>query len=176
MKTITVRLSTASINQAIKELKAYQKKLEAAGAEIAKRLAERGYTVAFDIMAKHIFTGETIDSLEVVDSGNGKFVLQAGSQALLFFEFGAGVKYSGAKHPLGGKLGLEPGKYPGQGHWDDPNGWWYATDDPRLIVNETKDGQGFGHSYGNRPYMPFYNASKEMRSALLETAKEVLRE
>jgi hypothetical protein len=177
VRTITIKLNTASINQAIKELKAYQKKVENAGAEIAKRLANLGYEVAYGIMDGHVFSGETIESLEVVDAGEGKFILQAGSQALLFFEFGAGVTYSSEKNPLSDEFGFGPGTYPNaKGHWNDPNGWWYETDDPRLTVRVDSKGQGLGHSYGNPPHMPFYKASKAMRDALLETAKEVLSE
>lgn len=174
MPKIKMKLDEASISKAIEEVKAYQKKVENAGNEIAKRLAEIGYEVAYQVMSGHVFSGETVESLQVVEKGEGKYVLTASSKAILFFEFGAGVRY-GAGHPLAGELGFGPGTYPGAGHWDDPNGWWFPTDDSRLIIKRDASGQGWGHSYGNQPYMPFYNASKKMREDLLKVSKEVLK-
>lgn len=174
MPTIKLKLNTESINQALKELKSYQKKVERAGDEIAKRLADIGYSVAYSVMQGHVFSGETIESLDVVKKGEGRYVLMAESQAILFFEFGAGVR-SGYGHPWAGELNMGPGTYPGAGHWDDPLGWWFPTDDPRLIIKRDANGQGWGHSYGNQPHMPFYNADRAMRDSLLAVAKEVLK-
>ncbi len=177
-KTITINVfDPASIKRAIAELEAYKKTLEDAGMEIARRLGQIGYDVAFSVMSGHVFSGETSESLAVTERDDGVVVLSAQSQALLFFEFGAGVKY-GAGHPWDDDTGYGPGTYPGNGHWDDPEGWWFPTDDPRLIIRTSKDEngneQGWGHSYGNRPYMPFYKADKAMKEALIKTAEEVL--
>lgn len=170
MPKITVRLNTSSIDKAIEQLKRYQKKLEKAGDEIAKRLAQRGYDVAYTVMQGHVFSGETINSLAVEQIEEGKYVLKAASKALLFFEFGAGVNGGGHPDPHG----YGPGTYPGKGHWDDPNGWWFETDDPRLIIRQGKNGKGYGHSYGNPPRMPFYLADKEIKDNILNVAKEVM--
>lgn len=163
-----MELSAASIDAAIEKLNQYKRKLENAGDEIARRLAQLGYQTAYLIMSEHIYSGETITSLTVDELGNGKYVLKANSEALLFFEFGAGV--NGVGHPLG--MGV--GTYPGQKHAFDPNGWWFLTDDPNLAVRKSKDGKMWGHSYGNPPYMPFYLASREIRDELLNVAKEVM--
>lgn len=174
MTKIKMKLNAASISKALLEVKAYQKKVEEAGDKIARDLAHMGYSVAYGVMSGHVFSGETIESLDVIEDGPGRYILTAASQALMFFEFGAGVRY-GSGHPLAGELGFGPGTYPGKGHWDDPNGWWFPTDDPRLILKKDKNGQGWGHSYGNKPHMPFYNASKKMREDLLKVAKEALK-
>lgn len=174
MPKIKLKLSMDSINQALKEVKAYQKKVEGAGEEIAKQLSEIGYSVAYSVMQGHVFSGETIESLTLEKKGEGRYVLYAESQAILFFEFGAGVRYGGG-HPWDDDFGFGPGTYPGNGHWDDPNGWWFPTDDPRLVIRRDKNGQGWGHSYGNKPHMPFYNADRAMRDSLLTVAKAVLR-
>lgn len=174
MPTIRMKLNAISIGQAIQEVKAYRKKVEEAGDKIARELAHKGCTVAYGVMSGHVFSGETLESLDVIEDGPNRYILTASSQAILFFEFGAGAKYGGG-HPLAGDLGFGPGTYPGAGHWDDPNGWWFPTDDPRLIVRQDENKQGWGHSYGNRPYMPFYKASKTMREDLLKVAKEALK-
>lgn len=174
MPTITFSLNTKSINKAIKELDAYRKKVEQAGDKIARELAYMGYQVAYGVMSGHVFTGETSESLDVMEDGPNRYILYAASQAILFFEFGAGAKY-GAGHPWDDDFGYGPGTYPGNDHWDDPNGWWFPTDDPRLVIRRDKNGQGWGHSYGNKPHMPFYKADKAMKEALMTVAKEVLK-
>lgn len=174
MPTIKLKLNAASIGQAIREVKAYQEKVKQAGDKIARELAHKGYSVAYGVMSGHVFSGETLESLDVIEDGPGKYILTASSQAILFFEFGAGAKY-GEGHPWDGDLGFGPGTYPGNGHWDDPNGWWFPTDDSRLIIRRDKSGQGWGHSYGNKPYMPFYRADKAMREDILKAAKEALK-
>lgn len=173
MPTIKLSLSPSSIQAAIEQLNAYSEKLDTAGGKIAKRLADIGYDVAYGVMSGHVFSGETSESLTVQEAGDNKYILYAASQALLFFEFGAGAKY-GSGHPWDDDFGYGPGTYPGNGHWDDPNGWWFPTDDPRLIIRTDKNGQGWGHSYGNKPHMPFYKADKAMKDNLLKVAKEVL--
>ena len=173
MTTIKVNaFDPASIQAAIDALKLYNRKLRNNCNEIAKRLAHLGYDVAASILSGHIFSGETIESLKVERVGNGKYVLYAQSTAILFFEFGAGVR-EGYGHPKAAELGMGPGTYPGKGHWDDKNGWWFYTDDPRLTIYTNKDGRGVGHSYGNRPHMPFYAADQQIRADILRVAKEV---
>lgn len=176
---IKIDLSVKSIDSAIKKLEAYRDKLPKIAERIAKELSQMGYEVAYSIMSGHVFSGEMIGSLAVTEEKPGRFILHDESGAILFFEFGAGVRYGGG-HPWDDELGFGPGtypsKYPGASHWDDPKGWWFPTSDPRLIIRKDKDGKGWGHSYGNKPYMPFYNASKEMRMNLLEAAKRAFKE
>lgn len=174
MPTIKVHLNTRSIDSAIRYLEEYHRRVENAGDEIAKRLADLGYQVAYGVMSGHIFSGETIESLEVERVEEGQYVLRAGSKAILFFEFGAGIRYGGG-HPWSDDLGYGSGTYPGNGHWDDPDGWWFPTDDPRLIYRIDKNGQGWGHSYGNKPHMPFYLADKEIRDNIIKIAKDVIK-
>lgn len=181
MPKISVRLNSQSISEAIRQVEDYRKRVDSLGDRMARKLADLGYTVAYGVMSGHVFSGETIESLEVKEEGEGKYTLYAASQALLFFEFGAGARYGGG-YPWDDANWVTnphygPGTYPGAGHWDDPNGWWFPTDDPRLIIKRSeKTGQGWGHSYGNKPYMPFYKAGKAMRDDLVRVAKECLKE
>lgn len=174
MPVIRMSISTASISKAITEVEQYRDRVKKSAEEIARRLSLMGYDVAYQIMSGHIYSGATLNSLTIVEKSPTKFVLMAGSKALLFFEFGAGV--IGYGHPLAGKFGMGPGTFPDQKHALDPNGWWFPTDDPNLILRKDKDGQGWGHSYGNEPHMPFYEASRKMRDDLLQVAKEVMRD
>lgn len=176
MPKITLNpFSPSSIQKVIDQVREYQKKVEKAGAEIAKELADLGYQVAYGIMSGHVFSGETSESLEVKKVSDNQYILYAASKAILFFEFGAGVAYADTDHPWASDFGYGPGTYPGNGHWDDPQGWWFPTDDPRLIVyTSKKTGKSYGHSYGNKPHMPFYKADQAMIDNLVKIAKKVL--
>lgn len=162
----------ASIDAAIEQLERTSQKLKEWGGQIAERLANIGYDVAYSVMAGNVYSGETISSLQVQQTGPYEYTLLAGSVALLFFEFGAGIQ--GVGHPEAGKFGMGAGTYPGQKHAFDPNGWWFPTDDANLAVKYDKDGQGWGHSYGNPPHMPMYQAETKMREELERVAREVI--
>ncbi len=170
---IKVSLDTQSINAAIKQLDDYAKRVDEAAEKIAKGLADLGFEVTVEIINAHYFTGATANSLTCIQQAPGKYVIYAESEAILFLEFGAGL--IGYGHPMAKELGYGPGTYPGKGHWNDPNGWWFETDDPRLIRRTSKKtGKSYGHSYGIAPAMPFYQADKKMRENILKVAKEVI--
>ena len=171
MKITLDAFSASSIDEAIRQLETYSKTLDGKAQELAEKLANLGYETAYQIMAGHVYSGETISNLIVQEVDANHYTLLAGSVALLFFEFGAGVR--GAGHPKAAEMGMGPGTYPGQKHALDPNGWWFPTDDANLIIRTDKNGQGWGHSRGNPPYMPFYNASQQIRADLLTCAQEV---
>ena len=169
---MTVTVNVRGIDEAIRQLEEYGNRVERAGAEIVSRLALIGYDVAYTVMSTHIYSGETIGSLTIVENDPTHYTLLASSTALLFFEFGAGANGSG--HPQAAEFGFGPGTYPGQTHAFDPNGWWYPTDDDQLAVRIDSQGRGWAHSYGNPPHMPFYKASVKMRKDLEQVAREVL--
>lgn len=174
MPTYTVNLfDQRSVLKVTQQLDKYATDVEKAADLIASRLADRGYDVAVSIMSGHVFSGETLGSLTVEKQGEGQYILYAESTALLFFEFGAGLR--GGGHPWNDMFGMGPGTYPGQTHALSPNGWWYPTSDPRLTVRTDEKGQGWGHSYGNPPYMPFYLAAEDMRQHILDVAREAFR-
>ena len=88
---------------------------------------------------------------------------------VLFIEFSSGIMYGTDSFPslpnnpnYGSKYGM--GTYPGKGHWNDPEGWWYTG----------KWGNGDSrHTYGIRAYAPMYNADTEMRKQIANIAREV---
>jgi len=170
-KTIKIALNPQSVDRAIRELESYRDSLSKKADAIAHGLAELGYTVAAGILSQHIFDGDTFGSLTVESKGEGKYILYAQSKAILFVEFGVGAR--AGNNPLGAELGMGAGTYPNQKHALDPNGWWFPTDDARLIVRTDSNGQGWGHSYGYPARMPFAMASESMKRDLLKVAKEV---
>lgn len=157
-KTIVVDpLDTKSIASAIKELRRYKAWVLAKEAELRQRLAMVGATVASIQFSRAIYHGTNDVSVRVDDTGSVA-VIYAEGESVAFIEFGAGATY-GYGHPQAGEFGVGPGTYPdGKGHWDDPDGWYFAH------------GQ---HTFGNPPAMAMYRAVQEMTEQLTMIAKEV---
>ena len=150
-------LSAHAIAAAEKGLLEYAVWVEQKSAELRSRLASLGATVASLRFSRAIYNGTNDVSVRVDDTGS-KAVIYAEGESVAFIEFGAGATH-GYGHPMAGKFGVGPGTYPdGKGHWDDPNGWWYAH------------GQ---HTYGNPPAMAMVAARDAMLEELTTIAKEV---
>lgn len=159
-KTIVIDpLDQKSISAAIKEVKRYKAWVLAKEAELRQRLAVLGASVASIQFSRAIYSGSNDVTVRVDDTGSVA-VIYAEGESVAFIEFGAGAKY-GYGHPNAGELGVGPGTYPdGKGHWDDPNGWYYAH------------GQ---HTFGNPPAMAMVKAVQEMAEQLTTIAREVFK-
>jgi len=167
MKQIKFGLSIKEIQSAIQQLEQYKKSLSGKCETLVRQLSEHGYEVAKAILEQHVYSGRTLGSIRIEDISDGNITrmsIVVESDAILFLEFGAGIKYSSTINPEAAELGMGPGTYPGEGHWDDPNGWWYKGDDGE-----------WHHSYGIEAAMPMYNASKAMVKDVGKIAKTVFK-
>ena len=159
-KKIVVPLSVAGINQLQDELKEYQRWQQERAKELAERLAMLGASVASIRFSRAVYTGMRDATVSVVAIPNG-YAVKADGESVLFIEFGTGITY-GTGHPEASEFGMGPGTYPdGKGHWNDPNGWYL----PKSA--------GGGHTYGNPPAMPMYEARKQIEQELPRIVKEV---
>ena len=166
MTRITFGLSQKQIGNAIKQIEQYKQSLNNKCLLLVKLLAEDGYSVSKAILGEHIFTGQTLGSIRIEDlsSDKARMSIVVESDAILFLEFGAGIKYAGTVNPKSAELGMGAGTYPGEGHWDNPNGWWYLGDDGE-----------FHHSFGIEAAMPMYKASRAIVADIGKIAKAVFR-
>ena len=173
---IEFTLDKRSINEARNKLQAFKTDFVKKCDLLAKELADVGYETAYRIIGEHVFDGETLASLRAdhVIGTDNVYVLSAQSEAILFLEFGSGLPAKKSPHPEAAEHGMGAGSFSPKGHWQDPNGWYYPTNDPRLINKFSKDGtQGYGHSKGMTPQMPFYTASRDIESKIAEVARRV---
>lgn len=174
MPKYTTNLSAGGFRQLANDIRKYRLDLQEKCEEFAYRLSEIGLQKAKSILIEHVDTGQTIGSLRVEDSSDGKVTKMAvvvESNAILFLEFGTGlVADSGEKNPKAGELGYGPGTYSnsqkGKDHWNDPNGWWY----------QKEEGGEWYHTHGIEACMPMYKASVEMRNQVSQIAREVFGE
>lgn len=140
----------------------YRKWQEEKARELAERLASLGATVASIRFSRAVYTGQKDVDVTVEELPNG-YKVKADGESVLLIEFGSGVTY-GYGHPEAGEFGMGPGTYPdGKGHWDDPKGWYL----PKSA--------GGGHTFGNPPAMPMYEARKAIEQELPRIVKEVFR-
>ena len=161
-KKIVVPLSESGIQKIQDELTVYRKWQEEKALELAERLAALGATVASIRLSRAVYTGKKDVDVTVEELPNG-YKVKADGESVLFIEFGSGVTY-GYGHPEAGEFGMGPGTYPdGKGHWDDPKGWYL----PKSA--------GGGHTFGNPPAMPMYEARKAVEQELPRIVKEVFR-
>lgn len=160
MTTIRVNpLDPKSVDNAIRQVREYKAWLVSKEKELRERLAFLGAVEAKITFTQAIYHGVKDVTVDIEDSGN-KAVIYAKGESVAFIEFGAGARY-GYGHPLNGELGTGPGTYPeGKGHWDDPEGWYFAH------------GQ---HTYGNPPAMAMVHARDEMVARVTAVVREVFR-
>ena len=92
-KVIRMRLSTKSIGQALKELKAYRNSIESKEKELLDELANIGVREASIRFTTAIYDGvnDSDVTLEAIENG---YRIVAKGQAVAFIEFGAGVYHN----------------------------------------------------------------------------------
>lgn len=144
----------ASVSRAQRRLDEYFADLIEKANTVCERLATIGAVRASLDFSRAIYNGTNDVSVTVEPIDNG-YAIHATGNAVLFIEFGSGASY-GYGHPE--PEGYGPGTYPGKGHWDDPNGWWYGNHE---------------HSYGNPPAQAMYNAKREIQAEVQRIADEV---
>ena len=171
-KKITINaLSKSSIENAIKQLRAYQNDLTYKCQLLAEKLAENGVEIARVQIADldAIFTSELLSSIHSEYKGSTKggsiWSVVAGTDHAMFVEFGTGIV---------GKQSPYPGELPDGVSWeyasgktirqlaDGRYGWFYKDDDGQWWFTE---------GMPSRPFM--YYTSIQLRDIVLKTAKEV---
>lgn len=154
-----VKLSVESIDQALKQVKTYQKKVEKSGENLTRKLTEQGVSLAKQNAAyMNIYdSGELVNKIDSqYDGDTGKIVSGAAHSA--FCEFGTGIVGKGNQHPE-----------PAPGWVYDVNehgeaGWWYYDD---------QGNKRWTKGMPSRPYM--YDTARMLRKMVEPMAKEVLK-
>lgn len=144
----------ASVSRATRRLDEYFADLIEKANTVCERLATIGAVRASLDFSRAIYNGTNDVAVTVEPIDNG-YAIHATGNAVLFIEFGSGASY-GYGHPE--PEGYGPGTYPGKGHWDDPNGWWYGSHE---------------HSYGNPPAAAMYHAKQDVLQEVQRIADEV---
>ena len=160
-KVIKMDLSVASINNAIKELKAFRNSLKKKQDKLLEELAKIGLEEATVRFTGAMYDGITDTDIDVKSIANG-YAIVASGEDVFFIEFGAGVYYNpGEPYPdprPEGIVGI--GEY-GKGY-GKRRAWGFKDDNGELVI-----------THGNPAAMPMWYASEEMRNNILKIAREV---
>ena len=160
-KVIKMSLSTKSIGQAIKELKAFRDSLEQRKEQLLEELANIGVREASVRFTTAIYDGVNDSDVTLETIANGYQIVASG-KAVAFIEFGAGV-YHNPTEPYpnprpDGIVGI--GEY---GHgYGKRQAWGFKDDSGELVI-----------THGNPAAMPMWYASEEMRNSILKIARRV---
>ena len=160
-KVLRMSLSSKSIGQVIKELKAYRDSLEDRKQQLLEELAKIGVREASVRFTTAMYDGvnDSEVTLETIENG---YRIVAEGEAVAFIEFGAGV-YHNPTEPYpnprpDGIVGI--GEY---GHgYGKRQAWGFRDESGELVI-----------THGNPAAMPMWYASEEMRNSILTIARRV---
>lgn len=147
----------ASVSRATRRLDDYYADLSRKADELCRRLAELGATRATLDYSGAYYDGTNDVKVSVEAIAHG-YRVHATGNAVLFIEFGSGTIGGGHPRPEGYGPGTWSDGPNGKGHWQDPNGWYYA--------------HGM-KSMGNPPAAAMYHAEQEVKDAVERIASEV---
>lgn len=161
LKAIDMDLSTRSIDNAIREIKAFRDELKRKCWELVETLTMEGAEIAkMQVVSMDAFdTGELEQSIQGLffPSERCGFVI-AGAPYALYVEYGTGIVGMGDPHPDA------EGNYDYDVHQHGASGWVYRSD---------RDGQfHWTAGYVSRPFM--YNTLRWLEEHAPDKASEIL--
>ena len=160
-KVIKMDLSTSSIDNAIKEIKAFRDSLNTKKYRLLEELTKIGLGEASVRFTTAMYDGVNDSDVKAELTHFGYRIVAQG-HAVFFIEFGAGVYHNpGEPYPdprPKGVVGI--GEY-GKGY-GKRQAWGFVDDTGDVVV-----------THGNPAAMPMWYASEEMQRNILKIAKEV---
>lgn len=166
-KKISISLSQKSIQNAINEVRKYQREFIDKNELFVRRLAELGIPVIDQNIAVAQGDSDKNHNTYIKINSFGSYseakLVVEGSE-LLYIEFGSGIHYNGSAgtspHPKGEEFGYTIGSYgKGQGSKDF---WFYYADTGEAVM-----------SHGTEATMPVFRASQEIIQNIRRIAREV---
>lgn len=156
-----MKLSSDSIQRAIKELKSFRDSIDAKMDKLLEELAYIGVKEASVRFTTAIYDGVNDSSVTLEPIADG-YCIKAEGRAVAFIEFGAGVYHNpGEPYPNPRPEGIVGiGEY-GKGY-GKRQAWGFRDESGELVI-----------THGTPAAMPMWYASEEMRNAILKTFKEV---
>ena len=166
-KKISISLSQKSIQNAIGEVRKYQRELIDKNELFVRRLAELGIPIINQNIAAAQGDSDKNHNTYIKINSFGSYseakLVVEGSE-LLYIEFGSGIHYNGSAgtspHPKGEEFGYTIGSYgKGQGSKDF---WFYYADTGESVM-----------SHGTEATMPVFRASQEIIQNIRRITREV---
>lgn len=139
---------------------------------LLQKLADFGVTDATYYFDKAIYDGRNdvvLNTPEWVNENTMK--ITATGHAVCFIEFGTGIVYAD-DHPKMSELGFKRGGY-GKGHGKQRTWGYFGEKGSNGREVQTKSGKTLVLTHGNPANRCLYETAKDMRSKILEIAREV---
>lgn len=169
-------IKVTGLDRLIRKIEARRDSLAVKQHELLERLSLIGIDIASAKFQTAQYDGENDVAVsrtpEWVDEN--KLFLTATGNAVTFIEFGTGVHYS-EQHPKAAALGTIRGAY-GQGKGSRNTWGYYGQPGTNGKVIKENDKGTLVLTHGNPPARAMYDAAKEMRNRVAETAREVFRD
>jgi len=170
-----IKVDLGQIPEAIKRLEEFRDSLEKKQQEFLRRLAEIGIAEAEARFNTATYDGiNDVEVEEPVWVSDNKVKVRATGTTILFIEFGAGVSYSTPVHEKATEFGYERGGY--GHHYGKRKGWYYRGDpgtNGQIPYNSVMAAKGLVYTIGNPANRCMWEASKKIRSEIINIAKEV---
>lgn len=164
---------TKSIDAAIAQIRAYEKKLDSAEDIIVDELLNIGYKIVKEnvLIMVHPLTGEVASSITIMKDGKGSGMIMSTSEHAVYVEFGTGVKGSQREHPAADTLGY---RYDVNSHGE--RGWYYPTipEDPNPTKFVDKEGQLRAWTAGQQSHPFMYDSAQELRAYVADVVRRAL--
>ena len=169
---ITVK---SNISDVVAKLKSRAARAHVQGVLLRRCLAETGEETARREFSGAEYPG-TNDTQVALEHKDGESVISATGTAVMFIEFGTGIRNAPYPGELPAGVGLH-GTY-GEGRGANEKGWIYKGEAGTGEVFEVmgRNGnvrEGIWRTYGNPPACAMLNAANDMYQILPQTAKEV---
>lgn len=170
-----ISVKVKNIDKVIRQLEKYRDNLKSKQHRLLEKLAEIGIDVATARFGSAQYDGVNDvvvqDSPEWVDET--KLIIYAFGTTVTFIEFGTGVHYT-EQHPKAEELGAIRGEF-GQGKGSQTSWGFYGEPGTNGKVIKTTDKGNLVITQGNPPARAMYDAGKEMRTQILQIAREVFK-
>ena len=171
-RTISIKLSTTGVDNAIRELQKYETWLKQKSQELLKALSKEGVEVASIKFQNAVYDGTNDVTVQVEERDEKRIAIVAVGNATLFIEFGTGVKYPDS-HPNASDNGMVRGEY-GYKLGRLEKGWRYSGD-PGTNGEVIAEGKHAGevHTFGNPANMCMYLTIRELEAKFEEIVRRV---
>lgn len=169
---ISMDLSPSSIKKAIKDIRKYQKQLDAKCNLFCKKLAQEGVLLAQNNIRAYgaVYSGELLASLKAENGDlikhGARWYVRTYSPEAPFVEFGVGPKGAADPDeflPPGVSWNYDEGSTIFETK-DGRRGWFFPADDGKWY---------FTQGAGSRPFM--YSSARELEQTVVEIAREVFK-
>lgn len=166
-RVIKVELSEKGIDKIINELKQYKQWLKDCTERFIKALADEGMQISSASFQQAVYDGTNDVSVSVENRDSNRAAVVAIGGAVLFIEFGTGVRYPD-DHP---ENQFSRGTY-GHGLGRLKKGWRYSGDPGSNgeVITEGKHA-GEVRTFGNPASMSMYKTVRELEEKFEEIAR-----